>query len=106
MNHIMRTVFGDLQSSIKGLGLDKPYQGVLQGNVVGPITWVASSTLAVEVLKDRNCRVNIISAISKRLATTIGSIFVDDTNLASRNLNGGMSDLDSTIKKIQESIEW
>jgi len=58
------------------------------------------------VLKDRDYGVNITTAISKCSSKTIGSIFVDDMDLASGKLNSRRSDLDSTIKNIQELIEW
>ena len=49
---------------------------------------------------------NITSAISKHSASTIGFIFTDNTDLASGKMNRGIGDLDSTINKIQELIEW
>ena len=49
---------------------------------------------------------NITSAISKYSASTIDSIFVDNIDLVSSKMNKGIGDLDSTINKIQESIEW
>ena len=61
----------------------------MQGNSRGPITWAVISTLAVEVLHNQGCRVILTTLITKEFTRQIGSIFIDDTNLAAGKLNSG-----------------
>jgi len=51
----------------------------------------------VEVLKDQGCGTTITSALSKECFKIIGSIFVDDTDLAEGKVNGSSSIIDTTI---------
>ena len=57
------------------------------------------------VLKKKGYRVAITSAISKSSHTTIGSIFVDDTDLVAGKLNAGLLDIDQEVQNIQQSIK-
>ena len=106
MKHIIWTAFGDSVSYINCADLDKPYQGILQGNSTRPIIWAAFSTLVVDVLYDKDCRVRITSAISKQSNKFVGSLFVDNIDLASGKLNRAEVDTDQVNQNLQKAIEW
>ena len=106
MNHVARKAFGDSESFINVRALDKPYQGILQGNGSGPIAWTVTSTPEVEVLKDIGCGVSITTAITKQPNKTIGSIFFDDTYLATGELNTSSPCACQVVNNVQMAIEW
>ena len=72
INHVVRTDFGDSESSINGRALDKPCQGILKDNDSGPISWIVTSEPTVEVLKYIGCVVFIKTEITKQSHKTIG----------------------------------
>ena len=100
MTHVVHTIFRDSESSIDKKLLEKPYQGILQGNGAGLITWFLTSTPAVKVLKEQGYGAIITSVLTKEFSKTIGSIFVDDMDLVEGSLNGSLLIIDEIASKL------
>ena len=65
IKYIIRTAFGDSDSSIDEVSLPKAFQEILQGNGSSLISWVVTSIPMVATLKVQGCGTMITSTISK-----------------------------------------
>ena len=60
----------------------------------------------VRVLKEQDYGAKITSTITKESSKTIGSIFVDDTDLVKDSLNSSLLVIDDIAAKLQNTINW
>ena len=72
--------------TINGRYYDKPYQGTLQENGSGPITWVLTNAPMVNVKQKKGFGVKVTTVISKITNQVIAFMFVDDVDLVEGNL--------------------
>ena len=103
--HFIRTTFGDSTLSINGRNLIKPYQGILQGNGAGPVTWMVVNAPMIEVQRKKGFGVKFHSAISKDPAHVVGFVLVDDADLGEGNLRPSNDSLEDVADRMQRSID-
>ena len=109
LNHHVRTIHGDSETSFSGKQWQVPIHGVGQGNGAGPQIWAAVSTPLLNLLRSEGCGSVFRSAITRSLLHFVGYAFVDDTDLVSSsylNLSGHkvIEDLQHAIHAWQGGI--
>ena len=62
------------------------------------------SAPVLDTLKEQGCRELITLAISKECFSTIGSIFIDDTDLVEGKLSRGSTIIEEVANSLQKSI--
>ena len=100
----IRTAFGDSSITINGRYYDNPYQGMLQGNGSGPVTWVLNNAPMVDVHRKKGIGVEFTTSISKIAVQIIGFMFVDDTNLVEGILRSTKENFEEVAERMQNSI--
>lgn len=105
MEHAVRTAFGDSLSSIHGRNEELPYQGILQDNGGGPITWGATSTPAVTFSRQRKRGLEFKTPMSNERSKLVRFIVVDDTDLCEGKLHNPKISIHEVLDEAQTSIE-
>ena len=81
LEHRIRTVYGDSESSFCGKLWATPIQGIGQGNGAGPQIWALVSTPVLNMLRSEGYGAFFQTAISGDRVSFVGYSFVDDTDL-------------------------
>jgi len=81
MRHYVRTALGDSSNSYSSGGI--PFQGVGQGNGMGPCIWAAVSSVLFDALRGSGFGAKVRSPISEIFLALIGGGLVDDLDLFS-----------------------
>ena len=81
MRLFQRTGFGDSTTFLDGGNLDEYLIGLGQGSRGAPASWVQISSMIVMILRSLNYGAKIIDPITRSVIHTVGSMFVDDTDL-------------------------
>ena len=102
MKIYLRTAHGDTEDHIPNDG-EVPFQGILQGNGAGPAIWLVISTFLVLLLRHRNHVSSVISPLTKTMATLVGLLFVDDTDLITLAAAGETDQ--QVIHKLQQAVD-
>ena len=78
MNFLLRTAYSKDKQAFRGTPND-PFYGIIQGAGSVPLTYTASSLLAIEAYKMRDFHPTIRRAITGMVLTLAAILFVDDT---------------------------
>jgi hypothetical protein len=81
-----------------------PYQGVLQGNGMGPVIWLAISVLLINIMEHEGHAAIFISAISLTTLKLCCFMFVDDCDLLN-TATGVDTSAVSSLLKFQQAID-
>jgi len=79
-----------------------PFQGVCQGNGVGPAIWLAVSIVLINMVRKNGSMSTFTSPISHHSASLVGLLYVDDCDLFTIGEDG--SQPIETIKQLQTNI--
>ena len=101
MDHHIRTTHGDSEITYSSKNSPIPFQGVLQGNGASPSIWVAVSTPLLNMMRQANHGMQIVSAISQETSTILAFAFVDDTDL----IQGHMGNIDITAEDVMHDMQ-
>jgi hypothetical protein len=101
MQFFLRTSFGDSDTSFGGDNPNNPLQGVCQGNGGGPAVWLAISAVLTLLLHRRGDATRIASPMTQRMATLVGLLFVDDTDVFSTS---STDDPQASITRLQHAV--
>jgi hypothetical protein len=77
--HYVTTAFGESKRRYRGI--DRPLQGIGQGNGAGPAIWAVISAVLLCIMRDSGYGLNFITATSSLAIVLAGFAFVDDTAL-------------------------
>ena len=102
LQHHIRTVYGDSETSYTGLAL--PFQGIFQGNGAGPTIWLVVSVPIIEMLKAQGFGLKATTAITKDHFELVCYTFVDDTDLI-HTLPEGNSDTELLVTEMQSMLD-
>ena len=105
MKQFVWIVFGDSEQFIHSMDEDKPNQGILQGNGAGLIAQVSTNASQIKVLEGRESGVKMIFFISKKKDRMVCFVFVDDLDLADRNLITDYNNIVEVAESIQNIID-
>jgi len=86
-------------------GEEMKLAGTGQGNKFSRDIYRDISYLIIRQIELKNLGVIMKVPISQKAIYKVAVVFVDNIDLVSGKINGGTSNLDSTINKIQELIE-
>ena len=81
MSHNIATGFGTSEISYSSDNLERPLQGILQGNGNGPSAWAIISSLLFQLMKDQGFGASFLSMLSLIQTKFVGYGFVDDVDL-------------------------
>ena len=81
MKLFQRAGFGNSTTFLDGGGLTKYLIGLGQGSRGAPPSWIQLSSVIVNVLRGLDCGAMIADPITGGMIHTVGSMFVDDTDL-------------------------
>ena len=104
MDHYIRTTHGDSEISYSSKHTLIPFQGVLQGNGASPSIWVAVSTPLLNMMRQAQHGMHIISAISQNKSTIVAFAFVDDTDLVQGHMGETNITTGEVMQEMQEAI--
>ena len=104
MAHYIRTTHGDSEKPYTSNHTLIPFQGVLQGNGASPSIWVAVSTPLLNMMRQAQHGMQIISAISKQRSTVVAFAFVDDTDLVQGNIGNVDITTDQVMQEMQQAL--
>ena len=106
MEHYIRAGFRDSEVSMSGVdSMDKPFQGILQGNGSGPVLWLAVSIPLIEMMRTRGHGIKYRTPISLEKDDFVGFAFVDDTDLVAGDLTLATLDIEDVFVEMQEMID-
>ena len=80
-----------------------PFQGVCQGNRVGPAIWLVTSIILMNMVKTNGYQVSIFSPITKQPTNLIGLLYVDDCDLFAVDMDG--THPRRAIARLQQNID-
>ena len=105
LKHIVRTAFGDSESSFGGEFWREIAQlhGVGQGNGAGPAIWAVISSVIFDYIGDKGYGAKITAPLSKLAFQLAGCGFVDDTDLMQTGNIG--DDYVTVSSKLQDAID-
>lgn len=101
MRHYVRTGLGDSISSYTSRGI--PFQGVGQGNGMGPCIWALVSSVLFDAMRSSGFGGTITSAISSSSLALMGGAFVDDLDLFS--IGNPVPSQDADINIMQQGLD-
>ena len=81
MRHVIRTSLGDSHGGYTSG--DMPFQGVGQGNGMGPAIWAILSSVLFDAMRSSGFGYSVTAPISGKSTHLIGGAFVDDLDLIS-----------------------
>ena len=81
LEHTIRCAYGHSSQTYGSDYMEKPMQGVYQGNGAGPIIWAVVSSPLLDILREDGYGTFFKTAISRKLIRIVGYAFVDDTDL-------------------------
>jgi len=102
MKFYLQTAYGDSNEFYGGSHSALPFQGVCQGNGVGPAIWLATSMVLMDMVCANGNLVNFYSPISHQPTNLLGLLYVDDCNLFAID-NDGLHP-QATILQLQRNI--
>ena len=86
------------ESKLYSLAEPIPNQGILQGNRSRSVTWVATSTLLINCMKEEEHELTMVSIISKEKLWLMGYILVDDMDLIGGKLFESTNDIEDMAR--------
>ena len=101
MKFYLRTGFGD-SSSYYSSKQNHPYQGMGQGNGASPAVWLLISSLLINMMKQKNIRINLPGTISSDILSYVALLFVDDGDFPTIALQGNK--MEDVIKQHQKTV--
>jgi len=87
MKFFLQMAYGNSDRYYGGGSSMLPFQGVCQGNRVGPAIWLVTSIILMNMVKTNGYQVSIFSPITKQLTNLIGLLYVDDCDLFAVNMD-------------------
>ena len=81
MKFFQRTGLGDSSTYMGGPGLRLPLQGLCQGNGAAPACWLMICSVLMHCYLRQGHGARFAGPISRKVLKTIGTLFVDDTDL-------------------------
>jgi len=81
MKFYLQTVYGDLTEFYGGGQSALPFQGVCQGNRVGPTIWLATSMVLMDMVCENRHLATFYSPISCQPTNLLGLLYSDDCDL-------------------------
>ena len=104
MEHFIRTTHGDSDHAYSSNHTPIPFQGVLQGNGASPSIWVAVSTPLLNMMRQAQHGMQIMTAISKNPSTIVAFAFVDDTDLIQGEIGNPNITAEEVMYDMQQAI--
>jgi hypothetical protein len=101
MKHYIRTGLGDSKKSYQS-GL-VPFQGVGQGNGMGPCIWAVVSSAIFDVMRESGFGARVKSPISDEVLNLMGGAFVDDLDLFS--VTDPWISREADVEKMQRGLD-
>ena len=81
LGHTIRCAFGNSPTTYGSNKLEKPMQGVYQGNGAGPIIWAVVSSPLLQILQEDGYDTFFHTVLSNKSIRIVGYEFVNDTDL-------------------------
>ncbi len=103
MKFYLRTAYGDSQDFYGGGDSVLPFQGVCQGNGVGPAIWLATSIVLMEMVCSNGNKATFNSPISHQPTDLLGLLYVDDCDLFTIDDDGLHPQ--RVVQKLQRNID-
>jgi len=85
LQHHIRTIHGDSETSFSALSSTVPIQGVGQGNGAGPQIWAVVSSPIFDMVRAHGLGATFSSNVTKANLHLVGFGFVDDVDLVAAN---------------------
>jgi len=85
LQHHIRTIHGDSETSFSALSSTVPIQGVGQGNGAGPQIWAVVSSPIFDMVRAHGLGATFCSNVTKANLHLVGFGFVDDVDLVAAN---------------------
>jgi len=102
MKFFLQTAHGDLDNFYGGGTSLLPFQGVCQGNGVGPVIWLAVSLVLMNMVRHHGSSATFTTPISKLSTSLIGLIYVDDCDLFAINSDSSWPQM--VVDSLQQNI--
>jgi len=111
MKFYLHTAYGDLAMFYGGGLSQHPFQGVCQGNGVGPAIWLALSLCLIHMLHQTGSPTQISSPILLTSIAMVCFIYIDNCNLfvlppSNLNPQGVLQTLQHNLDIWQGSYQW
>ena len=88
LEHVIRTAYGDSNTSYGGDEWESDPSGICQGNGAGPAIWAIVSSPLFECLRQRGFGVELTSSITRTYLHLAGFAFVDDADTVQTGQKG------------------
>ena len=106
LKHVVRTSFGESESSFGGEDwrILEQLQGIGQGNGAGPAIWAVISSVFFDMIRDKGLGLKLRAPLSKLALHMAGCGFVDDTDIIQSGLS--TDDYWDVAERLQEALLW
>ena len=103
LEHTIRCAYGHSSQTYGSDYMEKPMQGVYQGNGAGPIIWAVVSSPLLDILREDGYGTFFETAISDKQIRIVGYAFVDDTDLIQTAKDN--ETFDDVLNEMQNAID-